>query len=201
MNAKEMTHCATCFILVLLILSLTSCSSHNLGTDLAIIVSDRHVIQAGASDGMYNQTPAVVEAADGDYVLTYRKGPNHVNSPQVVLRRSSDKGITWTPEIVMWDTSTPDPALARTPGGDLLIEFGKLNPQSVSGAAYGRSLDNGLTWSSFTFFDNPVSNTSFVGELYINDGSLMYAPAYGPHGEEMFVGLGFRTECAGRFDP
>jgi Domain of unknown function (DUF2341)/BNR repeat-like domain len=140
-------------------------------------ITGRRVIQA---DGTYNSTPGLVEAANGDWVLAYRKGPGHVNSPLVILRRSQDRGITWSPEVAYFDTSGPDPSLARTPGGDLWIEFVKQDPAGVSGAAYARSTDNGLGWSAFTFFDEPASDTSAVPTRILNDGTTMLAASYGP---------------------
>jgi len=142
-----------------------------------LIVKSRSVIE---SDGTYNSTPAVVQAANGDFVLTYKKGPGHTNSPLVILRRSQDGGATWSPEVVYWDSSKPDPGLARTPLGDLLISFIKADSNGDLGGAYSRSADNGLTWGSFTFFDNPPANTSIVDPL-LNIGSTMYGAGYGPY--------------------
>lgn len=150
---------------------------------LRFTISDRKVIQSGASDSSYNQAPAVVETASGDYLLSYKKGTNHVNDPYVVLRRSRDKGVTWGPEVIQWNTNNPDPTLATTPlARDLIIEFGKQDESGVSGAAHARSTDNGYTWSGFTFFDNPASGTSFTPTRYLTDELTMYAAGYGPHG-------------------
>jgi hypothetical protein len=147
-------------------------------------ITDQKVIQSGASDNSYNQAPAVVETASGDYLLSYKKGINHVDDPNVVLRHSGDKGATWGPEIIQWNTNSPDPTLARTPlAQDALIEFGKQNQSGTAGAAYARSIDNGFTWTGFTFFDSPVNDTSFTPTLYLIDGLTMYAAAYGPYGD------------------
>jgi hypothetical protein len=132
------------------------------------------------SDGMYNSTPSVVTASNGDWLLSYRKGTAHVNSPLVVLRRSQDGEQTWSPEAAYFNTSHPDPTLAKTPGGDLMIEFAKQDPNGITGAAYARSTDNGLTWNPFTFFDQPVSNSSAFPTAFLNLGQLMYAASYGP---------------------
>jgi len=119
-------------------------ASHKPRGLLTFTITDRRVIQSGSSDNSYNQAPAVVETASGNYLLSYKKGTNHVNNPYVVLRGSSDLGATWGPELVQWNTSSPDPALVRTPlGRDLIIEFGKQNNSGTSGAAYARSTDDG----------------------------------------------------------
>jgi hypothetical protein len=97
----------------------------------------------------------------------------------VILRRSQDQGKSWSPKIPYFDTSKPDPTLALSPKGDLLIEFVKQDPGGNFGAAYSRSTDYGITWAPFQFFDQPVSNTSAFS-AFINVGTTIYAPSYGP---------------------
>lgn len=152
-------------------------SVSNTLVDGPLTIGNRSVIE---SDSMYNAFPGLAQAANGDFVLSYKKGSDHVNSPLVILRRSSDGGATWSPEVVLADTSVPDPGLARTPLGDLVITFGKLNQNGETGAAYGRSTDNGLTWGTFTFFDNPLTDTLVVDPL-LNIGATMYGAGYGPY--------------------
>ncbi len=149
---------------------------------VSFTITHRMVIQSGASDGSYNQAPAVVENSYGEYVLSYKKGVNHVNDPYVVLRHSQDKGATWGPETIRWNTSVPDPTLAKTPvAGDLLIEFAKHDQNGLTGAAYARSADGGNSWSDFTFFDDPVDRTYVTPTLYLIDKHKMYAAGYGPY--------------------
>src|SRR5450631_249825 len=168
----------------ILIITATACSSipsaQSPPVPSGFSISDRQVIE---SDGTYNSTPAVAQAANGDWVLSYKKGLDHVDSPLVILRRSQDYGQTWSPEVVYFDTSQPDPTLALTPDGRLLIEFVKLDPNGVAGSAYSLSQDNGLTWGAFTFFDNPVSNTYAFPTAFLTVAGTMYAASYGPHGD------------------
>jgi hypothetical protein len=140
-------------------------------------VTRRSVIQ---SDGAYNGFPGIVQAANGDFVLSYTKGSSHVSGPFVVVRRSQDGGMSWSPEVVFFNTSMPDPALARSPEGALLVGLGKLDQNGDEGGAYSRSTDNGLTWGPFTFFDQPVSDSIVVAPL-LNVGQTMYAAGYGPY--------------------
>ncbi len=142
-----------------------------------LTISHRDVVQ---SDGMYNGFPGLVQAVNGDFVLSYKKGPGHVNSPLVVLRRSSDGGATWSPEVVYFNSSQPDPTLARTPLGDLLIAFVKADQNGIGAGAYSRSADNGLTWGPFTFFEDPPTDTLGVAPL-LNVGQTMYGAGYGPY--------------------
>jgi len=90
-----------------------------------LTITNRRIVEDGSTDHSYNSTPAVVETWRGDYVLSYRKGIGHSNSPWIILRHSSDHGATWGPELFQWNTTSLDPTLAKTPlAGDLMIEFG-----------------------------------------------------------------------------
>jgi hypothetical protein len=81
----------------------------------------------------------------------------------------------------VWNASVAgDPTLWVTPGNNLLVEFGKNNAQSIEGAAWSLSEDSGVTWSPFSWFDNPVSDTEFVPN-YLNIGSDTYGMGYGPY--------------------
>ncbi len=146
----------------------------------AISVSDRQVIE---SDSSYNAFPAVVRAADSDLVLAYKKGINHVTTPSVILRRSSDGGATWSPEVVAFDSSQPDPTLALMPDGKLLLEFVKPDQSGTSGAAYTLSADNGETWGPLSFFSNPPDGSSAFPTAFLVLNSLVYAASYEPAGD------------------
>ena len=144
-------------------------------TDGPLSIGGRSLIE---SDGMYNGFPGVAQAVNGDFVLAYKKGPNHVNSPFVVLRRSTDAGTTWSPEVVYFDSSQPDPALIRTPLGAMLLALGKADQNGVAAGAYSRSADNGLTWGPFAFFADPPSDVVGVAPS-LNVGQMMYGTGYG----------------------
>lgn len=141
-----------------------------------LTIGRRSVIE---SDGMYNGFPGVVQAANGDFILSYKKGPGHVNSPLVIVRRSSDAGITWSPEADLFDSSQPDPALIETPLGALLIALGKTDESGNVAGAFSRSTDNGSTWGPFTFFASPPAEAFGVAPS-LNVGLIMYGAGYGP---------------------
>ncbi|MGC2184973.1 MAG: DUF2341 domain-containing protein, partial [Terriglobales bacterium] len=140
-------------------------------------IGGRSVIQ---SDNYYNGFPGVAQASNGDFVLAYKKGTTHVDSPLVVLRRSSDGGTTWSPEVVYFDSSVPDPALLRTPLGALVMALGKADPSGRELAAYSRSTDNGLTWAPFTFFNDPATDTFSVAPS-LTVGRTIYGGGYGSY--------------------
>ncbi len=93
---------------------------------------------------------------------------------------------TWSPEVQYFDTSKPDPALARTPKGDLFIALVKEDPQAIDGAAYSRSKDNGLTWGPFTFLGNPANTTLAFAPSLAQDNSTMLGLGYGADGATLW---------------
>jgi hypothetical protein len=115
----KMTAMKTILFSTILVL-LTGCGGGALAVprapieEVGIKITDRQIIE---SDGMYNSTPSVVEAANRTWVLTYLKGAGHVSSSVVIMRRSLDSGKTWGPEVQYFDTSKPDPSLANTQRG------------------------------------------------------------------------------------
>ena len=65
------------------------------------------------------------------------------------------------------------------PDGRLMITFGKLDPDGISGAAYSLSNDDGLTWGAFTFFSTPVSETAAFSPGVLTVNGTVYSVAYG----------------------
>jgi hypothetical protein len=144
--------------------------------DRNIHITDRRIIKNGSATGTYNQDPSVVETSNGDYLLSYNVGPGQTVDYHI-LRRSHDRGATWTPEVDQWSATSPDPALGRAPqSGDELVSFANLTPAGLRGAAYARSQDKGYDWSGFTFFDDPASNT-FAVNMFLIDQLSMYTPS------------------------
>ena len=151
--------------------------------EVAINITDRKVIE---SDGNYNSTPSVIQVANGDWLLTYLKGAGHVSPSLVIMRRSQDRGKAWGPEVVYFDTSQPDPALARTPQGDVIVTLVKQDSNGINGAAYSRSRDNGATWDPFKFFSNPANATLAFAPSLVQDGSTMLGLEYNANGVSLF---------------
>lgn len=171
---------------ILSVLCALGCGSRGSGEAVIpsnlIVISDRKIIE---SDGSYNGFPGLVQAANGDWVLGYKKGPNHVSSNLVVLRRSQDQGQTWSPEVQYFDSSTPDPGLFLLPDNRLMIQMGKTDQNSIAGAAYSYSSDNGITWGTFGFYGSPPNEVSETLLAPI-PGSSLYSVGYGPHGDGSF---------------
>jgi len=91
----------------------------NTAVEGPLTITSRSVIE---SDGTYNGFPGVAQAANGDFVLAYKKGPDHVNSPLVVLRRSSHVEIQ----------HCPDSTRALAPTGNVQLQI-----DSTSGVVVG----------------------------------------------------------------
>ncbi len=162
---------------------------------MGAVVTDRLVIE---SDGKYNAVPAVEIAANGDWVLTYRKGTDNVSTPQVITRRSLDQGRTWSPEEVICDATGIDPTLVRTPDGSLFLEFtSKDQVSKLTGAAYTLSADNGLTWGALTFLTTPVSAISALPTRIITVAGVLYASGFGPFGDGSFDASLWRSTDSG----
>jgi hypothetical protein len=97
-------------------------------------------------DGQYLGHPTTVLLEDGKTILiVYPKGHG---KGEIVYRRSSDGGLTWSerlPVPVSWKTSREVPTIFRVTGPDdkkRLILFSGLYP-----ARLAHSEDDGLTWS------------------------------------------------------
>lgn len=148
------------------------------GTLIGIQITNRNIIESN----QYNQVPGVIITASGDYFLTYKKGVNNSQSILVISRRSNDGGISWTDEVVIGNTSVPDPTVISCPiSKDILLSYGKINSSSIKGVAYSRSKDSGITWGDFVWPDNPITDTTFWPSTSIstNDNTI-YLVGYGP---------------------
>jgi hypothetical protein len=149
---------------------------HNFGNIRGTQIVNR---QTDIADGKYNQNSGIAQTASGEWLLTYNSGTGHSSASWHMLAHSKDQGLTWSTPVQQWFSTTPDPTLLTTPKGDVMITFGKLNSQSIAGAAYSRSLDSGYTWLPFTWLDNPLvaNGTNFISQFLIS-GWNIFATTY-----------------------
>lgn len=131
----------------------------------------RHgTVYQGVVDGHTKyRIPAVVLSASGTLLAFCegREGTSDKGAIDIVLRRSSDEGVTWTDEVVVVDglgNTAGNPApVVDADTGDVLLLFCR-NPAD---SAYPRTVfltrssDDGVTW------DEPVEITSSVSCYFV----------------------------------
>ena len=139
--------------------------------DERLILLEYKTLFSGGDYGSANyRIPAVVRAADGSLVVA---ADARINGPgdlpgniDVVVRRSTDGGETWSPGLTIADfgsSGASDPALVLDRNsGDLLCLFASHTGLFASTPTVPirfqvcRSQDNGVTWSA------PVEHTSEI---------------------------------------
>ncbi|KHL00643.1 hypothetical protein LK10_19100 [Sinomonas humi] len=111
------------------------------------------------SDGEDNYLiPAMVDAANGHYVLAYRAGSAHAfaygsDPGKLYVRRSADAGVTWgSPTLVSSFAAEKidirDPFLYREPRGSRIWLTFFTGARSLNGATWiTYSDDDGVTWA------------------------------------------------------
>lgn len=137
---------------------------------LNLQVSDLKVIQ---HDEFYHGSPCVVEAVNGDWLLSYHKGVSHTDLPSVILRRSTDQGETWSPEVEIYNSNSFDPSMVVTPSGAVVMTFPKeFGDDPTLQPAFGRSEDNGLTWSAPQRLTPTATGSSIPTQFLTISGSI-----------------------------
>lgn len=168
-----------------------------------------HTLLFAPGDGgsRFYRIPALITAADGSIVAVadkrYDSAGDLPNAIDIVARRSTDGGLTWSPayDVVRrrGDYGYGDAALVldRTTG-DLLCIFAsgcglwKTTAQNPIGINVARSRDNGVSWSKpvpitpqlyGSECDNPISRSwygAFAASgraLQLRDGTLLFVLA------------------------
>ncbi|WP_299221099.1 sialidase family protein [uncultured Alistipes sp.] len=168
---------------------------------------------SGDHGSKYYRIPAIVTAADGTLLaVADRRGDSQGDLPNlidVVLRRSTDRGTTWSePITIAQHTETcgyGDAALVVDPrSGDVVCIFAAgcglwaSTAEAPTRVCVSRSADNGLTWSPAEDITpqlygpgcgNPASapiSAMFAASgraLALEDGTLLFAVAAAHTGE------------------
>ena len=128
-----------------------------------ILLTHKLLFQGGDGGSKSYRIPAIVTAADGSLVTATDKRwegsddlPSHID---VVVRRSTDRGVTWSPALAIAGQGTTmgygDPALVvNKKNGEIVCLFAsdKGWPGSTAAAPLrinqSISADNGITWSA-----------------------------------------------------
>ena len=139
------------------------------------------------SDGAHNAFPSICIAANGDLLITYRKASGHsAVDGEIVLRRSTDDGATWSSEVTLLSSASWDyrfAGLTTLSTGRIIAEVGRRTtaPAEVTnGTTVIYSDDDGFTWSAEIAVTNAYTGWAREGGkiLEMPNGDL-YCPLYG----------------------
>lgn len=129
------------------------------------------VFRAGDCGSRYYRIPALITAADGSLIaVADRRNDSQGDLPNLidlVLRRSTDNGRTWSEQIVIAQHTSErgygDAALiVDSTTGDLLCIFASgcgmwaSTAEHPSDVCIARSYDNGLTWSDPQYITSQI---------------------------------------------
>ena len=107
-----------------------------------------------------NCVPDLIQLSDGTIIVGYNPRPSKPYTEDrrfgIRLRRSTDKGRTWSEEIFVYDADYIfengcwEPSFLELPSGELQLYFADESPYTTSGEqqiSLCRSFDGGLTWT------------------------------------------------------
>ena len=113
------------------------------------------------SNNTPNCVPDLIQLADGTIIVGYNPRPSQPYTEDrrfgIRVRRSTDKGRTWSNEIFVYDADSVfengcwEPSFLELPSGELQLYFADESPYTNSGEqqiSICRSFDGGLTWSA-----------------------------------------------------
>lgn len=111
-------------------------------------------------DRLPNCVPDLIQLSDGTIIVAYNPRPLEPYTQDrrfgIRLRRSTDKGKTWSDEIFVFDADCTfengcwEPSLLELPTGELQLYFADESPYTKNAdqqISVTRSWDGGLTWS------------------------------------------------------
>ena len=107
-----------------------------------------------------NCVPDLIQLSDGTIIVGYNPRPSQPYTEDrrfgIRLRRSTDKGRTWSDEIFVYDADYIfengcwEPSFLELPSGELQLYFADESPYTTTGEqqiSLCRSFDGGLTWT------------------------------------------------------
>lgn len=107
-----------------------------------------------------NCVPDLIQLSDGTIIVGYNPRPSQPYTEDrrfgIRVRRSTDKGRTWSDEIFVYDADYIfengcwEPSFLELPSGELQLYFADESPYTTTGEqqiSLCRSFDGGLTWT------------------------------------------------------
>lgn len=158
--------------------------------DFSKIFNDFSPTKTITKDGFYNSFPSVIKLINGDLIMAYRKGTVHdvIGLGDIILKKSSDDGLTWSNEIVIFhedNVDFRDPSLTQLSNGNLIMSyFTHEGVDLLNGfqAKTAQSTDNGVTWSTSVNITGYASWSAVSAPVIeLNNGDLLL-PIYGKDG-------------------
>jgi hypothetical protein len=133
-----------------------------------------------SNDGKYNSWPVIAKAPNGDILVFYNKGSQHVNGDPtraVVYKRSNDLGMTWSDEVPILNDTYDDAifSVCTTSAGTIIVIIRRVISSTENyDQVVMRSTDNGDTWSApVPISVLPVSTISVSPIIEVEGHGLM----------------------------
>jgi hypothetical protein len=132
------------------------------------------------NDGKYNSWPVIVRAQNGDILVFYSKGSQHVSGDPtraVVYKRSTDSGMTWSDEATLLNDTYDDAifSVGVSSSGTIIVIIRRVISSTENyDQVVMTSIDNGFTWSApSTISVLPVSTISVSPIIEVEGHGLM----------------------------
>lgn len=110
-----------------------------------------------ANEAGYNNEPLLIECSNGDIICLYRNAASHLAvGGKLVIRRSTDRGLTYGSPSVMFEQSGKDcrnQTLGSNPATGRLISFSRTTGSDGVTIARWKHIsdDHGATWTTTQF--------------------------------------------------
>ena len=174
-------------------------------TPEVVVAGDSYV--EVANDEYYNAFPGLARLDDGTLVTVYRKGVLHyTDRGNIVSRRSTDDGKTWSEEMVVADNPSldlRDPNIALLADGALIVNYFQYDFDARrtvrNGLRVVHSFDGGETWGDPVAVGMGSLIATSAPVLQLTNGDLLLA-YYGSHeGGRNATAYVTRSEDGGRW--
>ncbi|OGD83020.1 hypothetical protein A2775_01040 [Candidatus Curtissbacteria bacterium RIFCSPHIGHO2_01_FULL_39_57] len=150
----------------------------------------------------YDAFPGAELLSNGDLVVAFRTGSQHVSTDgKLILARSTDGGTVWSTTTAYDDITIDDRTnlgLTQISDGTLILPFVQHNGTDPTTAFVIKSTDNGQTWGSPIVISNPLTGWIFpYGKIIELPDSTLLLSVYGKNTGETTKSLLMQSTDAG----